>query len=150
MSEDTHVKVGLPLKGKGTIKSEWIWCKPVNGDSYEVCNAPALTEVCTIGDIIEAQPGKGEDTRLQFTGVVERVQQNLYMSYEVKGTTKEERQQRYKVFWHACDEHGCLVEGFTPGLLVVAVPYGKKKEMLPIVLDCALTAKLDMKEYEDV
>ena len=148
MSEK-QVEVSLPLSGEGTIRSEWIWCKPVSGDSYEVCNAPALTEVCTIGDIIEAHPVKGSDNRLRFTGVVERVRQNLYMSYEIEGMTKKERTQRYKVFWQACDEHGCLVEGCVPGLLVVAVPYGKKAEMLPIVLECAITAKLEMKEYTE-
>jgi len=143
--QEGMVKVALELEG-GPMRVEWLWCEPIDDRLLRVRNTPFFTPVVCLDDVIEVEPmgGDYEDYCYSLTKVVEHVREPVYFQYGIEGIGRVELNKRFSTFCNACREHDYVPEGAVAGYVVVAVPWGKAEDAVPVILGCAETAGLDM------
>lgn len=149
--QNGYVKVKVDT-GCDEAPVEWLWCSPIDDNLLQVDNIPFFTDKVCMDDVIEVESLESEgykDFCYKLIKVVEHVREGLYIQYNADDMEDDELKSRYATFAEGCREHDLKVEGAVRGCLVVAVPWGKAEESLPIIMEYAETAGLEMVMYDE-
>jgi hypothetical protein len=129
-----HIKVHLP--------GEWLWAIKLTATTAKLDNMP-ITGDWAYGDVVEFDPDSMEVTKL-----VERKYRSGGVTYNIpKGSTDKQIVAAMRPVYKALEKAGILCEGFTAGLLGVAVPLTMTVEQArKIVTDAGAVLHLDEDE----
>jgi hypothetical protein len=144
---EKYIKVAVASE-KDSRVNEHLWCEKISDGLFKVGNVPYFSSKLCLDDVIEVSSVEDEyGTYYEFEKVVEHVRQSVFLRYTII-EDEDKLKSQFSSFGRLCREKNLCPEGAKIGFVVVAVPWGKYEESVPVILECAKEAGLDMRVAE--